>query len=471
MNYALLSSVLIQKPMDVPKFKQYMLAANERIAQAKKVQETCGCKEKGLAVYAGGYSYVCPHYNFAAVFPELVPFWKDNKDPRTVAPRSHKKVMMICKRECGSDPYPIGPADYVINLGCDGCTGKGQVINLILERTVAGNKDMLRLWSPENPEDPATVPSNNKRSIYFWQCPKDINHKWEASTAAITEGHGCNICWNGGCYTVEQVKAKFEETHGSRFTYDWSTYTYTTEKMDMFCSEHGKFRQSPINHYAGSVCRDCSYRGSNRFDVVLEKFRAVWGDLYEYDEDTYISSIHYMTIICSVHGRFQKTPASHTQKGQPSGCQKCSQEKRDSAGVRYISRLLMLMSIEFLREEYFDDLRSDLGRVYYFDFLLKMYRLIIEYDGEQHFNVVKMWKGVEGLRRRQESDQAKDKYAVENGYSLVRIPYWAKAEHVIAIIHSTIKFIEAGLPVYISYKNYQEHVKSPNHYTAYWKQP
>ena len=444
---------------------------SDRIADAKKIQESCGCKEKGLSVHKGGGSYICMHYNFATVFPEFIEFWQSDEDPSKVAPRSSKKFKMGCKARCGADPYLIDPANYAVNIGCDGCTGKGRTTNLIESRTVAGNKDMLKLWSPNNIEDPATVPSNSNSPMYLWQCPKDPDHEWPTTTAKITDGHGCTICWNNGMYTIEQIKIKFAEVHGSKYTYDWTTYKYAMQNMDIICAEHGKFSQTPANHYSGRGCRKCSPRKAFEFSLVLEKFREAWGDLYEYDEDSYISSIDYMTIICSVHGPFQKTPSSHTQKGFPSGCQKCSREKRDSAGVRYISRMFTLMSIDFLREEYFDNLRSDKNRVLYFDFLLKSYRLITEYDGEQHFKIVKCWSGLEGLLRRQASDLAKDKYAIENGYSMVRIPYWANEHDVICMICSAVRSAMEGKLVYLSYKNYQDQVKSPNHYRAYWINP
>jgi hypothetical protein len=94
-----------------------------RVSIFKTVQETCGCLGTQKSKYVGGGSYICEHYNFAVVYPELLPFWVDkNSNPREFSPKSGKQVLMACKLSCGSDPYPIKLSLYIRNVGCDGCT-------------------------------------------------------------------------------------------------------------------------------------------------------------------------------------------------------------------------------------------------------------------------------------------------------------------------------------------------------------
>ena len=49
--------------------------------------------------------------------------------------------------------------------------------------------------------------------------------------------------------------------------------------------------------------------------------------------------------------------------------------------------------------------------------------ILIEYDGEQHFKCLFSWETEEHFIQRQKHDKEKDKYAKENGYILIRIPY------------------------------------------------
>lgn len=64
-----------------------------------------------------------------------------------------------------------------------------------------------------------------------------------------------------------------------------------------------------------------------------------------------------------------------------------------------------------------------------FDFYLKKYNLLIEVDGEGHFGPV-CFKGIseeralEGFKLTQIRDSVKNKYAKENFFNLIRIPYW-----------------------------------------------
>lgn len=59
-----------------------------------------------------------------------------------------------------------------------------------------------------------------------------------------------------------------------------------------------------------------------------------------------------------------------------------------------------------------------------YDFYLPDYNTLIEYDGIQHFkNVPYFDKGGESLKSRKARDAIKNKYAEDNGYNLLRIPY------------------------------------------------
>lgn len=98
-----------------------------------------------------------------------------------------------------------------------------------------------------------------------------------------------------------------------------------------------------------------------------------------------------------------------------------------SAGETIIETILTENHIQYQHNSaYFIDLIMPghvRGR---YDFILfdnenNPYRLI-EYDGEQHFRDVPIFKGT--LKERQEYDNIKNKYALDHNIPLVRIPYW-----------------------------------------------
>ena len=60
------------------------------------------------------------------------------------------------------------------------------------------------------------------------------------------------------------------------------------------------------------------------------------------------------------------------------------------------------------------------GELHY-DFYIPSKRMLIEYDGYQHFHPVSRMGGENGFIKRQEHDRIKNEYALEHGYRLLRI--------------------------------------------------
>ena len=91
----------------------------------------------------------------------------------------------------------------------------------------------------------------------------------------------------------------------------------------------------------------------------------------------------------------------------------------------HILRILTRSKVIFEREKVFSDLRS--GK-YRFDFYIPNYngkKILIEVDGEQHFNQVKHFQKTRlDFKKTQEHDRRKNTYALANNYILIRIPYW-----------------------------------------------
>ena len=97
-------------------------------------------------------------------------------------------------------------------------------------------------------------------------------------------------------------------------------------------------------------------------------------------------------------------------------CQECPMP---SKGEQMIEKYLRKRNIEF-RPEYPVNLPK--RQKFYFDFLLKKYRLLVEFDGKQHFEYVEFFKT--DLIKQREIDLAKNLWAIKNKYHLLRIPYF-----------------------------------------------
>ena len=113
-----------------------------------------------------------------------------------------------------------------------------------------------------------------------------------------------------------------------------------------------------------------------------------------------------------------------------------------SIGATNILTCLIENNIEFIEEYVFTDLPKSR-----FDFAIikenKIIRLI-EFDGEQHFQNVEQWGGLELQQKR---DKVKNEYALSHNIPLVRIPYWERDKITLEmILGSTYEVREAGQP-------------------------
>jgi len=103
-----------------------------------------------------------------------------------------------------------------------------------------------------------------------------------------------------------------------------------------------------------------------------------------------------------------------------SACSKCNL----SLGEITIENLLKQHGIQYKKEYVFSDCYNEkTGQPFRFDFYLLTKNIVIEYDGEQHSKVITSWGGVEGLKERQRRDRIKTNYCLDNGITIIRIPY------------------------------------------------
>ena len=92
-----------------------------------------------------------------------------------------------------------------------------------------------------------------------------------------------------------------------------------------------------------------------------------------------------------------------------------------------VINILRAAAINFEREKQFKDLRNG---YYKFDFYIPSLNILIECDGEGHFQYIKKFhKKKSDFTKAQERDRLKNSYALSQGLKLYRIPYW-EFEHL-----------------------------------------
>lgn len=144
----------------------------------------------------------------------------------------------------------------------------------------------------------------------------------------ILEGQGCPTCSKekDRCSFVEFVRRAVSK-FGDIFEFDASSYVSLSHPVRFRCKEHGwQARKAEDMLLKGRCgCSKCSLRRrglEHRTSqaVVLERFRAVHGDKYDYSRVRFETYEKHVTIICRKHGEFRQLPGNHIQGNQ---CPRC----------------------------------------------------------------------------------------------------------------------------------------------------
>jgi len=121
---------------------------------------------------------------------------------------------------------------------------------------------------------------------------------------------------------VQYFLDRAREVHGDRYSYGNMNYVKNKEKINITCSKHGVFTQTPHDHLKGRGCPDCGGKKQSNTKEFIEKSKKVHGDLYDYSKTIYTKAIDTVEIICKRHGVFTQRGDSHLSGA---GCQECSE--------------------------------------------------------------------------------------------------------------------------------------------------
>lgn len=261
-------------------------------------------------------------------------------------------------------------------------------------------------------------------------CP--IHGEFQQSPSSHQK-HGCPICTKEAKsethgWTLDSFISKANRVHNNKYDYSLTCYINAKSKVTIICKTHGTFQQSPDSHLRGSGCPKChrirqSFSQSTSFQSFLSKAKEIHGNRYNYDKSssTYKNLSEKVTITCKYHGDFHQIAEGHI-KGR--GCPSCS----ESWAEREIANWLDQCNLVFERQKVFQSLKGKNNRSLPFDFYIPSSKLLVEYDGEQHFVPIKGFGGTSKHQQTQNNDTIKSNWAKSNGYLLIRIPYTQQNE-------------------------------------------
>jgi len=218
--------------------------------------------------------------------------------------------------------------------------------------------------------------------------------------------------------TTEQYIEKAKKVHGNKYDYSITNYQGMDKPIEYICPIHGKVTQRADGHlnYGCDACAHLSRRKDT--EEYIAKAKKLHGNKYLYDKTVYVTADKKVTVTCPEHGDFKITAREHIRqstdgKRGPSGCPICASSKAEQEMYNFLKK----HNVEFIKEYKIP------GYNYRYDFYLPKYNVLVELDGQQHFEPVTAWGGYGNLEVTKRNDRIKNALAKEKGYSLIRIKY------------------------------------------------
>jgi hypothetical protein len=317
----------------------------------------------------------------------------------------------------------------------------------------------------------------NARTKMRYECPSHKEIHLSITYGSLKAGAGCPYCANTAKYTLNEIDVMFRE-RGYKLLE--KVYKNRTQKLLFECPIH-KEKETKItlkNLLSGSGCAYCAKRGTVNIQDIKEEFEARG---YELLENKYINNSTRMRYTCKIHPEKVRYINYNSFSNGGNGCSQCAGNEKitiEEAKKTYHSNGYILLSKEILNTKEklsyrcpthgvqyasYDTMKRGVGcpkcksskgekkisrilsekklkynqecrlkecRYKYtlpFDFIIESL-LIIEYDGEGHFEPFRFSKDkslmLKKLMNVQTRDKIKNQYCIDNNISLIRIPYW-----------------------------------------------
>ena len=271
--------------------------------------------------------------------------------------------------------------------------------------------------------DYSLVDYNNARTKVKIICP--IHGVFEQEPRVHLTNRGCKKCNHfspgGKPLTTEYFIKKAKEINGDKYDYSLVEYKNSITKVKIICPIHGIFEQIPANHiFKKSGCPKCIGKNSTIEDFIKQASK-IYGDKYDYSLVDYKNKQIKVKIICPIHGMFETIPHNFLSNHS---CPKCGLEnKTKSIGEQKIKDFLKDKKILFEEQKEFENLKDK--KMLSYDFYIPSKKILIEYNGKQHYEFHKLFhKNYHDFLIQKHHDWLKRKFAKNNEYKLLTIPYW-----------------------------------------------
>ena len=262
-----------------------------------------------------------------------------------------------------------------------------------------------------------------------------IHNNFEQKPHAHLQGQGCHLCANSlnkirKTKTTEEFIDEAIRVYGDKYDYSEVDYKCGEDEVVIGCKKHGKFSQRAATHLTGKGCRRCGIekRALSRAltkEEFIKKAKKIHEDKYNYDKiNSYKNNTTKMKIVCDKHGSFIQAAGVHLNGN---GCPHCvlkNEGKVKNLLLKYFKEWNIIPNKKIWNKY------KSYKYKRFCDFYMEKddKKVIVEYDGRQHFMQVsfgcKDKKEVESnFKHIQLKDKLDKQFCREKNIILHRIKY------------------------------------------------
>lgn len=245
------------------------------------------------------------------------------------------------------------------------------------------------------------------------QCPND-HEPYYVSWGNFKTGKRCPKCKFEKLSNQYRRDEHYVENYIRSYGYEWidGDYVNGKSKIILWCDKGHEYTTSFDIFRNGFRCPHCYGNAKLSYDEVKNK---ILNEGFTLLSDEYINTQNKLTIECMFGHVFEMT-WNHFQQGER--CPYCNVTN----GIYSIINILESHGVYYELEYTFDDCKNI--KALPFDVYIPSKRILIEFDGEQHFLDGAFGKDTLNLMNIKYRDNIKNTYCDNNNLTLIRIPYW-----------------------------------------------
>ena len=290
--------------------------------------------------------------------------WEINKLSSTI------DIYLNCQDISYHQGYKTTCDAFVLGGGCAFCHGKQIHPKDSFAQWCIDNVDtdfMTKYWSDKNTVNPFILSRNSREKVWIKCQEKDYHEDYEITCSLFYVGVRCPYCVNRKIHPKDSLGQYITDNYGQDFLVKvWSDK-----------NEKSPFEYSPCNK------------------------TIVWWK-------------------CSDNKHVEYSRTIDQSKKSEFRCPNCNNIK----GELRIEEILNKIDVKYELHYKYDGLVGLGGKQLSYDFFTSNYNLLIEYNGEQHYEPVEYFGGKKQFEKQIEHDNRKRNYAIEYNVELLEIPYW-----------------------------------------------